>query len=40
MFEFHEKIKIKDNNKINLKILRDSEFITVNVSKDSEGKLE
>ena len=37
MFEFHE--KIKDNNNINLKILRDKKLININVSKNSEGKI-
>ena len=37
MFEFHE--KIKDNNNINLKILRNKKLININVSKNSEGKI-
>ena len=37
MFEFHE--KIKDNNNINLKILRDKKLININVNKNSEGKI-
>ncbi len=37
MFEFHEKIKF--NNNINLKILRDKKLININVSKNSEGKI-
>ena len=37
MFEFHE--KIKDNNNINLKVLRDKKLININVSKNSEGKI-
>ncbi len=37
MFEFHE--KIKDKNNINLKILRDKKLININVSKNSEGKI-